>query len=440
MGKAPSRTRWIRVPYCANIYFFPIFQKVRTGHSSLMQFPVREIDVALDAEIDIVSAPHVQLPVEPIISLSPAGLSPNSDSINNLESSKSPNPDWIHPSKTGGLERNPWPTFSGLATCEEQSLRGYLKVLAKRPPSGQADNDNHHSSPALSERRRLSTPPVDTEGLLCELSKLASPLPPLGASSQHYNHRYLASVEMLQDRPLMHAFRLDSLRMELLEREWIDGADIVFDCDTALVFAPLFQVLLPSSFRSLKDRLSLLSWRYTHLAVVFKLYEAGTSRLRHPQDEEERTDLFDQVIRSIKKLQRGLALAEAYAVKRPQAVIQMCFVRSVEQAATTARLLGDVAESRSQFGPWDDRLWLGVDEKEVFLASPFLCRAFGDVIQEERYLAGVDGMNAFAAAVILSQISLHDFLDLRADQRLQLVLPIPQSMMVGTILFLCITQ
>jgi hypothetical protein len=72
-----------------------------------MQFPVREIDVALDAEIDIVSAPHVQLPVEPIISLSPAGLSPNSDSINNLESSKSPNPDWIHPSKTGGLERNP---------------------------------------------------------------------------------------------------------------------------------------------------------------------------------------------------------------------------------------------------------------------------------------------------------------------------------------------
>jgi hypothetical protein len=168
--------------------------------------------------------------------------------------------------------------------------------------------------------------------------------------------------------------------MDLLEREWIDGADIVFDCDTALVFAPLFQVLLPSSFRSLKDRLSSLSWRYTHLAVVFKLNEADISGLRHPQDEEERADLSDRVIRSIKKLQRGLAVAEAYAIKRPQAVIQMCFVRSVEQAATTARLLGDVAESRSQFGPWGDRLWLGVDEKEVYLASPFLSRAFGDVI------------------------------------------------------------
>jgi hypothetical protein len=48
-------------------------------------------------------------------------------------------------------------------------------------------------------------------------------------------------------------------------------------------------------------------------------------------------------------------------------------------------------------------------------------------------------MNAFAAAVILSQISLHDFLALRADQRLQLLLPIPASMMVGTIIFSHIT-
>jgi hypothetical protein len=56
--------------------------------------------------------------------------------------------------------------------------------------------------------------------------------------------------------------------------------------------------------------------------------------------------------------------------------------------------------------------------------------------QEERYLAGVDGMNAFAAAAILSQISLHDFLALRADHRLELLLPIPQDMMVGRVLFL----
>ena len=42
-------------------------------------------------------------------------------------------------------------------------------------------------------------------------------------------------------------------------------------------------------------------------------------------------------------------------------------------------------------------------------------------------------MNAFSAAAILSKISLHDFLALRADQRLELALPIPEGMMVGSI-------
>jgi hypothetical protein len=56
--------------------------------------------------------------------------------------------------------------------------------------------------------------------------------------------------------------------------------------------------------------------------------------------------------------------------------------------------------------------------------------------QDERYLAGVEGMNAFAAAVILSQISLHDFLGLRADQRLGLALQIIPSMIVSRILFM----
>ena len=345
---------------------------MRTDRNSLIQHTACYTDEAIDAQIDIVSAPHLQLPMESIISLSPACLSlrsPNSDSISSLESPRGPAPDRIHLSKTGGFESNHGPTSSGLATSEEQSLRGYLKVLAKQHASGHTDNDKRYTSPDRSELRP-STSPVDTEGLLRDLSKLAAPLPPMEASPRH-NHRYLASVELLQDRPLMRALRYDSLRMELLEREWVDGADIVFDCDTASVFAPLFQVLLPTSFRSLKDRLSSLSWRYTDLAVIFKLDEASISGLQRPQDEEEGIDLFARVIRSIKKLQRELALAEAYAIKRPQTVIQMFFVRSAEQAAATARLLGDVAEARSQFGPWGDRLWLGVDEKEVYLASLF---------------------------------------------------------------------
>lgn len=362
------------MPWCADVGFIQTLQKVRIDHNFLIRLTAYNKDEALDAQIAIISAPQMHLPMDSIIPLSPTCLSlrfPNSDSISSLESSRSPAHDCIRLSKTGGIECDHWPTSSesGLVAWEEQSLQGYLKVLAKHPPSRQTDNDDERlTSPAPSELR--STFPVDTEGLLRDLSKLASPLPPFEASSRH-NQRYLASVELLQDRPLLRALRHDSLCMELLEREWVDGADIVFDCDTALVFAPLFQVSLPSSFRSLKDRLSSLSWRYTDLAVIFKLDEASFSGLQQTQDEGTGVDLFALVIRSIKKLQRELALAEAYAIKRPQTVIQMFFVRSVEQAATTARFLGDMAEARSQFSPWGDRLWLGVDEKEVSLVSLF---------------------------------------------------------------------
>jgi len=283
-----------------------------------------------------------------------------------MEASDCSIPDWIHPTKTGGFDDPDKPSLtpSGPATCqcEEQSLYGYLNVLAKQPSLSRADNDMCLTSPAGSEPQVLPTTFFDTEGLFRELINLTGPLP-LDMSS-HRSHRHLASVELLQDRPLMRALRSDSLRIELLEREWLDGADIVFDYDSALVFAPLIQTLPASSFLSLKNKLISLSWRYTHLAVVFKLYGTFFSGLQRPRDEEQEI-LITQVIKSIKKLRRDLAIAEAYATKRPQTVVQMYFVRSVELAARTTRLLGDMAESQSQLGPWGDRLWLEVDEKEA---------------------------------------------------------------------------
>ena len=402
--------------------------------------------MTLDAESDVIVAPKLLLSTEPIITALPGTSSSSQDTalITSLESSKNPSPDWIHSSKAGGLEDGHLSlagASSALMVCEEQSLRGYLSVLAKQPLLARPSHSTPPTLPSRSEQRRQSTPPVDTEGLLRELAKLTAPLPPLEASPCR-NHRYLASVELLQDCPLTRALRLASLRIELLEREWLNGADLVFDCNTALVFAPLSQVLLPSSSHSLKTRLNSLSWRYTHIVVVFKLYGSVVSGLQRPQDKEGQANLFARVTRFIKKIYRELALAEAYGTKRSEAVVQVYFVRSIEEAATTARLLGDIAESRSQSGPWDDRLWLGVDEQEVSLASlsllELLYRLF--LRQEERYLSSVDGMNAFAAAAILSQISLHDFLALRADQRLQLALPISEDIIVGIKLFSSSTQ
>jgi hypothetical protein len=320
--------------------------------------------MTLDSENAIIPGLHMQTS---IVSASPVCFSQSAFLIRSLESSHRSRSDRIDPSKTGGLEDNHSLDSSGLAMHEEQSLRGYLNALAKRPLSSRDDNDMRLTSPALSEPQGHVTPVFDTEGLAHELSNLTCPLPL--EVSPHQNHRYLASVELLQDRPLMRALRLDSLRIELLERECLDGADIVFDCETALVFAPLMQFLSPSGFRSLKNKLSSLSWRYTYLTVVFQLYDAF-SGLQCPQDEEEHSNLLAHAIKSIKKLHRDLAIAEAYATMRPQTVVRLYFVHSVEQAAMATRLQGDMAESRSQLGPWGDRLWLEMDEKEACHIQP----------------------------------------------------------------------
>jgi hypothetical protein len=401
----------------------------------IIQYSVRMIGATFGTAGDIIIAPKVQFSKESIITAFPASSSQD-PLIACLESSESPILDWIHRDSEGSRLESKHASLAGvsspLAVCDEQSLRGFLSVVDQHPLSARPSHGAHPILPGHTEQQRGSTLPVDTEGLLRELEKLATPLPPLGTSPSR-NHRYLASVELLQDRSLTRALHLPSLRIELLEREWINGADLVFDCDTALVFAPLSQVLHPSSSRSLKGKLCSLSWRYTHIVVVFKLFGGAVSGLQCPQDEEGQANLFARVIKSIKKIYRELALAEVYGTKRSQSVVQVYFVRSIEQAATTARFLGDIAESRSQFGLWDDRLWLGVDEQEVSLASLTLLELLEMSFppQEERYLSSVDGMNAFAAAAILSQISLHDFLALRADQRQQLALPIPEGMIVS---------
>ncbi|KAH9043682.1 hypothetical protein EDB85DRAFT_2138387 [Lactarius pseudohatsudake] len=360
-------------------------------------------------------AHHVQLPAGLAATVPPASLSQDPVLITDLATPGISGPSWLHSydgheidsDYLSEAEASPRSTVH-----DEQSLGGYLTILSKKRSPGPSHNIPL-TPPTFSEQQRVSPPLFDVEQLLWELTNLTTPVPPMQAPPLR-NHRYLASVELLQNRPLMCALRRDWLRIDLLEREWLNGADLVFDCDTALVFSRL--CLLPSDSRSLKGRLSSLSWKYTRLAVVFKLYGDGVSGLQYSQTESGQEDLSARVIRSFEKLRRDIAIAEACGEKRPQTDLQMIFARSDEHAATVARTLGDIAESQSQWGPWDDRLWLRADEQE-----------------EESYLASVDGMNAFAASEILGQISLRDFLALSSEQRFQLAqrIPLAEGMIVG---------
>ncbi|KAI0271466.1 hypothetical protein BC834DRAFT_966945 [Gloeopeniophorella convolvens] len=304
------------------------------------------------------------------------------------------------------------PSHSGSPEAHgEQSLQGYLAALAIQPSS-------------LPSCPKLVTPPmslgedgssvqkydeIDAEDLVRQLAGYA-PASPLCWEQPPSNHRYLASVDLLQDRSLTRALQRDQLGVELLEREWLDGADLVFDCDSAAVLAPLLS--LPSDCSSVKSRLIALSWKYTHITVIFRAY-GSTVPFLPPQGQLNQVNLPALVINSVKKLLRDLGIANVYGTKRPETSVQLLFAASSERAAASARLAGDAAEERSRHGRWGSRLWLSADEQEG-----------------ERSLNEAEGMNAFAAAAILSRTTLNDFLALSASQRLQLALPIQEETMV----------
>lgn len=302
--------------------------------------------------------------------LPPASPSQDPILITAPETPRIPGHSWLHSFEGHGADRNYLPVSKASprsSVYEQQSMREFLTIRSNKCLPGPS-HDIAPTCPTFAEQHRVSPPLFDIEQLLWELTSLTASFPPMQALPLR-NHRYLSSVEILQDRPLMGAFRLDGLRIDLLEREWLNGADVVFDCDTALVFSPLH--LLLSDSRSLKGRLGSLSWKYTRLAVIFKLYGDGVSDLQYPQTEKGHGDFSARLVRSFKKLCRDIAIAEAYGEKRPQTDIQMYFARSDKEAATMARTLGDIAESQTQWGPWDDRLWLRADEQEVSPAIPF---------------------------------------------------------------------
>ena len=88
----------------------------------------------------------------------------------------------------------------------------------------------------------------------------------------------------------------------------------------------------------------------------------------------------------------------------------------MDEATLITRSFGEYAEANddTQGVLWGTREWLDYIPHEVLNLSfwlvginvnPFIC------VKNEQDLAFVEGMNAFAAFVILSQISLQDLLD-----------------------------
>jgi len=87
-----------------------------------------------------------------------------------------------------------------------------------------------------------------------------------------------------------------------------------------------------------------------------------------------------------------------------------------------ARSFGDAAEANDVTSGllWGDRVWLEVedefDEVSAFFAASRNIAYVNS--QEEQSLAAAEGMNHFAACVILRQVSISELLDMEPEDRL----------------------
>lgn len=187
-------------------------------------------------------------------------------------------------------------------------------------------------------------------------------------------HRYLASLDLIQRRGLVKALSSPQCAVQLIEREWLGGADIVLDPDAAVVFAPLRA--LPTQCKALTAAINQLSWRFSHLLVIFESFPWTSSQNR----AEDRTEVLTvnpfspPVLKAVKKLRRDIGVAEACYDKRIETVVHFAFPLTLKDAAGTIRQYGDLAQQRSTTSDvlWDDRRWLDADDEDLvrLISSP----------------------------------------------------------------------
>ncbi|KAJ7837063.1 hypothetical protein B0H14DRAFT_3704351, partial [Mycena olivaceomarginata] len=217
-------------------------------------------------------------------------------------------------------------------------------------------------------------------------------------------HRYLASMALVQKQGLVRTLRARACAVALVERDALGGADLVLDPHTAVLFANL--LVLPAEGAGLARRVAEESWRYRRLLVVLEAYPAayGDAYARRG----EASELFaysPPVVRALGKLRRDVGIAEGCGAKSAGCAVGWAFADTVEEAGRYVRVFGDQAEAgdAEEGGVvWGDRAWLD-----------------DDVPEGEQDLAAVDGMNHFAAYVILCQIDLGEFLELSPEERVE---------------------
>ncbi|KAI6023415.1 hypothetical protein EDC04DRAFT_2726157 [Pisolithus marmoratus] len=219
-------------------------------------------------------------------------------------------------------------------------------------------------------------------------------------------HRYMASLSLIQKRALVQELQGDACRVTLVERCSLGGCDIIVDPDRAIIFASLFA--LPTQIEALAERISGESWRYNEILVVFEAYPSARScRAKDKNGDRDGLGPYaysPPIVKATKRLRRIVSIAEGCGTKDKRCSVIWAFANGIEEAAKMVRCFGEEACARAMQDVagelWGEREWLEEEETEG-----------------EADLAGVEGMNAFAAFVMLYGRTLEDVLDMSPESR-----------------------
>ncbi len=216
------------------------------------------------------------------------------------------------------------------------------------------------SVPAVNVTQPSSGPPsFQVPKELVDHTTLQAPEHPV----QYENwHRYLGSLEVIQKLAITRALSAPDCKVQLVERESLNGADIIIDPHTAIIIFPLRN--LPTQCDSLNARINHLSWRFSWILVVFETTSFSDSNAS--KNSLAVNPFSPAVVKAVKKVRRDMEIAEACLDKQEGVRVQFAFPMSVPAAAGIIRRYGDTreAEDISNRLLWDDRHWLDSDYED----------------------------------------------------------------------------
>ena len=178
-------------------------------------------------------------------------------------------------------------------------------------------------------------------------------------------HKYMASLDVIQKIALVRSLESQECLVDLVERQSLDGVDLILDTHSAIIILSLF--MLPSQCNKYIERVAAQSWKYHRILVVFEAYTQTCARKGNKTLDSDLNAYTPHILKAIRKFRRDLNIAAACGTKCQETEVFYVFANSVDEGALFARMFGNFAEENDETGGaiWGDRGWLDGDFLEA---------------------------------------------------------------------------